>query len=339
MTKVLVTGGCGFIGTNLVRLILETRPDWQVVNLDLLTYAGNLENTAGLEDAYPGRYTFVRGDIADAALVDGLFASHKFDLVLNLAAESHVDRSIEDPGIFIRTNIMGTQVLLDAAVRHKTERYLQVSTDEVYGSLGNEGQFHEKLPMKPNSPYSASKASADLLVRAFIKTFGLDAVITRCSNNYGPYQFPEKLIPLMVINATEDKQLPVYGDGKNVRDWIYVKDHCRGIIEVAEKGRCGEAYNMGGDAEMENIAIVKLILKQLDKDESLIKFVKDRPGHDFRYAMDFSKINTDLGWAPQMTFDEGMRSTIDWYLENRPWWEKIRSGEYTEYYERMYANR
>jgi len=335
--KVLVTGGCGFIGTNLVREILETRPDWQVVNLDLLTYAGNLENVAGLEDT--GRYEFVRADIADNAAVDAIFEQHKFDLVLNLAAESHVDRSITDPGIFIKTNVMGTQVLLDAALKHKAHRFVHISTDEVYGSLGPDGQFHEKLPIKPNSPYSASKAGADLLVRAYVKTYGLDAVVTRCSNNYGPYQFPEKLIPLMVLNALEDKQLPVYGDGKNVRDWIYVKDHCRGILAVAEKGRTGEAYNMGGDAERENIFIVRYILKHLGKDESLIKYVKDRPGHDFRYAMDFSKIQKELGWEPDYTFEDGMSSTIDWYLENKQWCENVRSGAYQDYYERMYANR
>ena len=335
--KVLVTGGCGFIGTNLVREILETRPDWQVVNLDLLTYAGNLENVAGLEDT--GRYEFVRADIADNAAIDAIFEQHKFDLVLNLAAESHVDRSISDPGIFIKTNVMGTQVLLDAALKHKVHRFVHISTDEVYGSLGPDGQFHEKLPMRPNSPYSASKAGADLLVRAYVKTYGLDAVVTRCSNNYGPYQFPEKLIPLMVLNAIEDKQLPVYGDGKNVRDWIYVKDHCRGILAVAEKGRTGEAYNMGGDAERENIFIVRYILKHLGKDESLIKYVKDRPGHDFRYAMDFSKIQKELGWEPDYTFEDGMSSTIDWYLENKQWCENVRSGAYQDYYERMYANR
>ncbi|OPZ60882.1 MAG: dTDP-glucose 4,6-dehydratase [Deltaproteobacteria bacterium ADurb.Bin510] len=335
--KVLVTGGCGFIGTNLVRLILETRPDWHVVNLDLLTYAGNLENVAGLEET--GRYEFVRADIADSAAVDAIFEEQQFDLVLNLAAESHVDRSISDPGIFIKTNVMGTQVLLDAALKHKVHRFVHISTDEVYGSLGAEGQFHEKLPIKPNSPYSASKAGADLLVRAYVKTYGLDAVVTRCSNNYGPYQFPEKLIPLMVLNALEDKPLPVYGDGKNVRDWIYVKDHCRGIITVAEKGRTGEAYNMGGDAERENIFIVRYILKHLGKDESLIKYVKDRPGHDFRYAMDFSKIQKELGWEPDYSFEDGMSSTIDWYLENKQWCENVRSGAYQDYYERMYANR
>jgi dTDP-glucose 4,6-dehydratase len=339
MAKVLVTGGCGFIGTNLLKYILVNRPDWEVVNLDLLTYAGNLENTIDLEDAYPGRYSFLRADIADQAAIDGIFQEHAFDIVMNLAAESHVDRSIEDSGVFIRTNVLGVQVLLDAAVKYNVKRVVHISTDEVYGSLGNEGSFHEDLPLAPNSPYSASKASADLLVRAYIKTYGLDAVITRCSNNYGPYQFPEKLIPLMVVNAYNDKELPVYGDGKNVRDWIYVEDHCRGIVMVAEKGRCGEAYNMGGDAEKENIQIVRSILEHLGKGDDRIRYVKDRPGHDFRYAMDFSKIKSELGWTPQVDFATGIKNTIDWYLNNKPWWERILSGDYQDYYERMYAQR
>ncbi len=339
MAKVLITGGCGFIGTNLIRYILSNVPDFSIINYDLLTYAGNLENTSDLEVRYPDRYKFVRGDIADAAKVNEVFEENNFDLILNLAAESHVDRSIEAAGVFIRTNVMGTQVLLDAAQKYKVSRFLHVSTDEVYGSLGATGAFTEDLPLKPNSPYSASKASADLLVRAYIKTFGLDAVITRCSNNYGAYQFPEKLIPLMIANALEDKELPVYGDGKNVRDWIHVTDHARGIVTVAKKGRAGQAYNMGGDAEKMNIEIVKLILKHMGKPESLIKYVKDRPGHDFRYAMDFTKIEKELGWRPLMTFEEGISSTIEWYLANRPWWEKIRTGDYLNYYDRMYANR
>jgi len=337
--KVLVTGGCGFIGTNLLRHILENRPDWSVVNFDLLTYAGNLENTLGLQEVYPGRYEFVKGDIADRAGVDALFSRHSFDLVLNLAAESHVDRSIEDASVFMRTNVLGVQVLLDAARKYKVDRFLHVSTDEVYGSLGKEGRFREDLLLAPNSPYSASKAAADLLVRSYVKTYGLDAVITRCSNNYGPYQFPEKLIPLMIINAWNDRELPVYGDGRNVRDWIYVDDHCRGIVQVAENGRCGEVYNMGGDAEKENIQIVRIILSALDKPESLIRFVTDRPGHDFRYAMDFSKIAGEIGWKPEHEFEEGMEKTIQWYLGNKPWWERILSGTYQQYYERMYGNR
>lgn len=337
--KILITGGCGFIGTNLIKHILKNRPEWNVVNVDLLTYAGNLENTAGLEEEYPGRYSFVRADIADNEAMGSIFAKHGFDLVLNLAAESHVDRSIEDAGIFVRTNVMGVQVLLDASLKHNVGRFLHVSTDEVYGSLGKDGKFTEGLPLAPNSPYSASKAAADLLVRSYVKTFGLNAVTTRCSNNYGPYQFPEKLIPLMVLNAYGDRELPVYGDGRNIRDWIYVDDHCRGIVMVAEKGVSGQAYNMGGDAERENIQIIRNILNSLGKTESLIKYVKDRPGHDFRYAMDFSKIESELGWKPLVTFEEGMEKTIQWYLNNRNWWEKILSGDYKNYYERMYASR
>ncbi len=339
MTKVLITGGCGFIGTNLLRYILKEKPGWKVVNLDLLTYAGNLENTMDLAEAYPGRYTFVRGDITDPAAVERVFQAHEFDIVMNLAAESHVDRSILDSGVFVRTNVIGVQVLLDAAVKHKVKKFLQVSTDEVYGSLGSHGRFREDLPLAPNSPYSASKAAADLMVRAYIKTYGLDAVITRCSNNYGPYQFPEKLIPLMVVNAYHERELPVYGDGKNVRDWIHVEDHCRGIVLVAEQGCCGEVYNMGGDAEQENIQIVRSILAHLGRPDELIRYVKDRPGHDFRYAMDFSKIEAQLGWLPRVDFETGIRKTIDWYLENKPWWERILSGTYRDYYERMYGQR
>jgi dTDP-glucose 4,6-dehydratase len=339
MTEVLVTGGCGFIGTNLLRYILENRPDWEVVNLDQLTYAGNLENTDGLAKRYPARYSFVRGDITDALFIDELFGRRRFDLVMNLAAESHVDRSIHGAGVFIRTNVQGVQVLLDAALKHGVKRFLQVSTDEVYGSLGASGSFHEDLPLAPNSPYSASKAAADLLVRAYIHTHGLDAVITRCSNNYGPYQFPEKLIPLMVLNAIKGKELPVYGNGRNVRDWIYVEDHCRGIVAVAEKGVSGEAYNLGGGAEKENIEIVRTICRYLNRPETLIRFVKDRPGHDFRYAMDHSKITRDLGWSPRVDFDEGLAETIEWYLANETWWERILSGDYRNYYERMYADR
>jgi dTDP-glucose 4,6-dehydratase len=339
MVKVLITGGCGFIGSNLVRHVLSNHADWNVVNLDLLTYAGNLENLAGLDKDYPKRYSFVRGDISDAKFINALFAKEKFNIVLNLAAESHVDRSIEDPGVFLSTNILGTQILLDASLKNKVERFVQISTDEVYGSLGKEGRFVETMNMAPNSPYSASKASADLMVRAYVKTYNFDATITRCSNNYGPYQFPEKLIPLMVLNASEDKELPVYGDGKNVRDWIYVEDHCRGIVAVAQKGKSGEAYNMGGDAEKENIEIIKLILDSMNKPHSLIKFVKDRPGHDFRYAMDFTKIKNDLGWTPQTTFEKGIKNTIKWYLENNQWCASVRSGTYKDYYQRMYGNR
>jgi dTDP-glucose 4,6-dehydratase len=339
MEKVLITGGCGFIGTNLIRYALEHRPQWEIVNLDLLTYAGNIENTHGLSERYGRRYTFVRGDIADASCVDALFGRFGFDLVLNLAAESHVDRSIEGAGVFVLTNVVGVQVLLDAVLKHRVHRFLQVSTDEVYGSLGDSGSFREDLPLSPNSPYSATKASADLMVKAYVHTHGIDAVITRCSNNYGPYQFPEKLIPLMVLNALADKDLPVYGDGRNVRDWIHVEDHCRGIIDVAERGRTGEVYNLGGDSERENIEIVHAICRSLGKPDTLIRFVKDRPGHDFRYAMDHSKITRELGWRPEIGFDSGLYGTIEWYLANRAWWERIISGEYQRYYERMYANR
>ncbi len=339
MTKVLLTGGCGFIGANLLRHILEHRPGWKVVNLDLLTYAGNLENTAGLSETYPDRYTFVKGDIADTPFIEKLFEREGFDLLMNLAAESHVDRSIDGAGVFIRTNVVGVQVLLDAAVKYGLKRFVQVSTDEVYGSLGSEGSFHEGLPLTPNSPYSASKAAADLLVRAYIHTHGLDAVITRCSNNYGPYQFPEKLIPLMVVNALNEKELPVYGNGRNVRDWIFVEDHCRGIVTVAERGSTGEVYNLGGGSEKENIEIVRTICRHIGRPETLIRFVKDRPGHDFRYSMDYSKISRELGWAPQVDFYKGLAETIDWYLANKPWWERIISGDYRNYYERMYAGR
>ncbi|KGG79802.1 spore coat protein [Caloranaerobacter azorensis H53214] len=337
MKKILVTGGAGFIGSNFIRYMLNKYEDYKIINLDLLTYAGNLENLKDVEDN--PNYEFIKGDIADRGLVNALFEKYNFDYVINFAAESHVDRSIEDPGIFVKTNIMGTQVLLDAAKKYGVEKYLQVSTDEVYGALGPTGMFTEKTPLAPNSPYSASKASADLLVRAYYKTFGLPVNITRCSNNYGPYQFPEKLIPLMIANALEDKNLPVYGDGLQVRDWLHVKDHCSAIDTVLHKGKIGEVYNVGGNNEKKNIEIVKLILEKLGKPESLIKYVKDRPGHDRRYAIDNTKITTELGWEPSYTFEQGMEETIQWYLDNRDWWQKIRSGEYMEYYERMYGNR
>jgi dTDP-glucose 4,6-dehydratase len=334
--KILVTGGAGFIGSNFVRHILEAHPDHEVVNLDLLTYAGNLENLADLE----GRenYRFVRGDIADAGLLDRLFAEG-VDGVVNFAAESHVDRSIEAPGHFLATNILGTQALLEAARRYRVNRFLQISTDEVYGSLAGEGAFTEESPLAPNSPYSASKASADLLCRAYWKTYGLPVVVTRCSNNYGPYQFPEKLIPLFITNALADEPLPVYGDGLYVRDWIYVRDHCKALDRVLHDGRAGEIYNVGADAERTNLEITRTILEKLDKDAGLVRHVKDRPGHDRRYAIDSSKIQTELGWRPEKSFQDGMADTIDWYLRNEPWWQKIKSGEYREYYERMYGNR
>ncbi|GAB4145999.1 MAG: dTDP-glucose 4,6-dehydratase [Planctomycetota bacterium] len=336
MTTILVTGGAGFIGSNFVRMLLEQR-DLRVVNVDLLTYAGNLENLRGV-DGDP-RYAFVRADIADAGAMAEVFERERPDQVVHFAAESHVDRSVLDASAFVRTNVVGTQVLLDQSRRFGVSRFVHVSTDEVYGSLGPEGLFTEETPLQPNSPYSASKAGSDLLVRAAVETHGMDCVITRCSNNYGPYQFPEKLIPLMIANALEDKELPVYGDGRNVRDWIHVRDHCRGILLAMQKGRKGEVYNFGGNAERENIAVVRQVLRRLGKGEDLIRFVKDRPGHDRRYAMDSSKAQRELGFAPSVTFEQGLAETVDWYRENRCWWERVRSGEYLTYYERQYGAR
>lgn len=351
MKRVLVTGGAGFIGSNFVQYILDHQKDnVLLVNLDLLTYAGNLENLQAVES--DPRYRFVRGDIRDKELVEKLFTEYEFDTVVHFAAESHVDRSILEPELFLTTNIVGTQTLLDAAKRHwKLEpedkysreykpgvRYLQVSTDEVYGALGKEGMFTETTPLAPNSPYSASKASADMVVRAYHETYGMPVNITRCSNNYGPYQFPEKLIPLMIHNAQTDMPLPVYGDGLQIRDWLHVKDHCAAIAAVLEKGVIGEVYNVGGNNEKANIEIVKLILKELGKPESLITHVKDRPGHDRRYAIDNTKITAQLGWKPAYTFEEGIRETIRWYLENQAWVERITSGEYQGYYKKMYQN-
>jgi dTDP-glucose 4,6-dehydratase len=342
-TTVLITGGAGFIGSNFILYISEKYPDYKIINLDALTYAGNLDNLKTVEGN--PNYTFIKGDICDPVLVEKIFSAHNPGFVVNFAAESHVDRSISDPQIFLKTNIMGTQVLLDACRKFwkdgqiKANKYLQVSTDEVYGSLGAEGYFTETTPLSPNSPYSASKASADMFVRAYHETFGLNVNITRCSNNYGPYQFPEKLIPLMISNALEDKELPVYGDGMNIRDWLYVEDHCRAIDLVLHNGRSGEVYNVGGHNEKANVEIVKLILKELGKSENLIKYVKDRPGHDRRYAIEAGKIKSELGWEPTVMFDEGILRTIRWYLDNTDWTEKIRSGQYKEYYEKMYGNR
>lgn len=335
MKRILITGGAGFIGSNFVRYILNKHGDYEIVNLDSLTYCGNLENLSGIEDN-PG-YTFCKGDITDKELVFKIMAD--VDYIVNFAAESHVDRSIEDPEIFIKSNVLGTQVLLDAAREYDIQKYLQVSTDEVYGSLGKTGYFREDTPLAPNSPYSASKAGADLMVRAYNKTFDLPVNITRCSNNYGPYQFPEKLIPLMISNALENKPLPVYGDGMNVRDWLHVHDHCSAIDLVLHKGEVGEVYNIGGNNEKKNIEIVKLILKNLNKPEYLIKFVKDRLGHDRRYAIDSTKIQNELGWKPEYTFETGIAETIKWYLDNRKWWERIKTGDYLAYYEKMYKNR
>lgn len=335
--KVLVTGGAGFIGSNFVRYMVKKYPEYNIVNLDSLTYAGNLENLKDIEEL--SNYKFVKGDIADRHFINQLFKEEKFDYVLNFAAESHVDRSITNPDIFIQTNIQGTQVLLDAAKNSEVKKYLQVSTDEVYGTLGETGYFTEDTPLASNSPYSSSKAGADLLVRAYHETFGLPVNITRCSNNYGPFHFPEKLIPLMIINALNDKQLPVYGDGLNVRDWLHVEDHCQAIDLVLHKGKNGEVYNVGGNNERTNIEIVKTILKALDKPESLIKYVTDRPGHDRRYAIDATKLREELGWSPRYNFDTGIEQTIKWYLENQDWWKNIISGEYQEYFKNQYANR
>ena len=321
MTRILVTGGAGFIGSNFIKYMLGKYSDYEIVNLYALTYCGNLENLEDIEDN--PNYSFVKGNIGDEDLVDGIVS--KVDYVVNFAAESHVDRSIEDPQIFIKSNILGTQVLLDAAKKYQIKKYLQVSTDEVYGSLGKEGYFTETTPLQANSPYSASKAGADLMVRAYGETFNLPINITRCSNNYGPYQFPEKLIPLMISNALEDKELPVYGDGKNIRDWLHVYDHCTAIDLVLHKGKLGEVYNIGGHNEKENIEIVKLILKELEKPESLIKFVKDRLGHDRRYAIDSTKISEELGWKPKYTFETGIIETIHWYLDNQDWMDKVKS--------------
>lgn len=334
MLPLLVTGGCGFIGSNYVRYLLESDPAVRIVNLDALTYAGNLANLADLE-RHP-RYRFVRGDICDrdavrAAIGDGVSG------IVHFAAESHVDRSIQDSGPFVRTNVTGTQVLLDAARQFQVPRYVQVSTDEVYGSLGPTGLFTEETPLHPNSPYSASKAAADMLVQAYHHTFGLPAVITRCSNNYGPYQFPEKLIPLFISNLLKDMQVPVYGDGMQVRDWIHVRDHCSGVDAARRKGTPGEVYNFGGRCEKPNIELTKALLKLLGKTEASIKYVQDRPGHDRRYAIDCTKAERELGWRPLVTFEQGLADTVKWYIANQEWVDRIRSGDYLTYYERQYG--
>jgi dTDP-glucose 4,6-dehydratase len=355
--NILITGGCGFIGSNFVRLALQRLPDCRLVNLDKLTYAGNPRSLADIE--IDPRYRFVRGDICDGELVNQLFAEERIDTVVHFAAESHVDRSIQGPAEFIRTNILGTFTLLEAArkawlsdpslLTPHSSRFLHVSTDEVYGSLGDTGFFTEKTAYDPRSPYSASKASSDHLVSAYHHTYGLPTLITNCSNNYGPYHFPEKLIPLIINNALNGKELPVYGDGKNVRDWLYVEDHCRAILTVLQQGRVGETYNVGGNNEKQNIEVVQTICDLLDEKvgllacgqprRSLIRFVKDRPGHDQRYAIDASKIKTELGWEPSLTFEEGIRHTIDWYLSNPEWVAGVADGSYQEYYDRMYGNR
>ena len=337
--KILVTGGCGFIGSNFIRYFLKSYPDDVLINVDKLTYAGNLENLSDL--SHSPRYHFIRGDIADACRMEELI-SQGVDAIINFAAESHVDRSIEDPNAFIKTNVFGTFVLLEAVRKvfpARKVRFLHISTDEVYGSLGETGVFTEEMPLAPNSPYSASKASADMLVRAYHQTYGLPASVTRCSNNFGPYQFPEKLIPLLISNAIEDKGLPIYGDGLHVRDWIYVEDHCRALDTVLHHGREGEVYNIGGRNELPNLYVAKTILDKLGKPHSLIRFVTDRPGHDRRYAIDFSKIEKELGWKPSVPFEEGISRTVEWYETHREWWKKVKTGEYLDYYNRMYGNR
>lgn len=350
MKKILVTGGAGFIGSNFIKFMVDKHPDYKIINVDVLTYAGNLENLKDISENQ--NYTFIKADIRDRAKIDEIFTSYSIDTVVNFAAESHVDRSIVEPEVFLTTNIIGTQVLLDIAKKHwkvkpddkyckeykPSVKFLQVSTDEVYGALGATGYFTEDTILAPNSPYSASKVSADMLVRSYNKTYGIPTNITRSSNNYGPYQFPEKLIPLMINNTLKCKSLPVYGDGKQIRDWLYVKDHCIAIDAVLHKGRVGEVYNIGGNNEKENIEIVKLILSSLGKSKKLIKFVKDRLGHDRRYAIDNSKITKELGWKPSYTFEEGMDVTIKWYLENLEWMEDVISGDYMKYYEKMYKS-
>lgn len=333
--RYLVTGGAGFIGSNFVHHLMTARPQAQITNLDALTYAGNLDNLAGL-DGNP-RYSFIKGDICDQDLVDDLLP--EVDVIVHIAAESHVDRSILDAAAFIRTNVEGTQRLLDGARKHGIKRFLHVSTDEVYGSLGHQGRFTEASPLAPNSPYSASKAASDLLVRAAFHTHGVPAVITRCTNNYGPYQFPEKFIPLVISNALEGQAIPVYGTGENVRNWIHVQDHCTGILAALEKGTPGEVYNLGSDDELDNLALVRMLLRLLNRPESLIRFVADRPGHDFRYSLDSSFARRALDWQPATGLETGLRQTVDWYLKNQEWIHRVRSGEFRKYYDTQYSVR
>ncbi len=338
--RLLVTGGCGFIGTNFIYLMLERHPDWTIFNLDKLTYAGNRKNLLPVEQGKDKkRYHFLHGDICDREYIEETMLKHRIDAVINFAAESHVDRSINDPSPFVTTNVQGAQNLMECARRIGIGRFVHVSTDEVYGTLGPEGKFMETTPLAPNSPYSASKAGADLMARAYFETYGLPVVITRCSNNYGPYQFPEKLIPLVYRNAKTDNPLPVYGDGLNVRDWIYVDDHCTGVELALLKGREGQAYNFGGDAEKPNIEVIKTILSILGKPESLITFVKDRPGHDRRYAMDFSLARKELGFAPSLNFEQGLKKTVEWYEANANWLEDVQSGAYRDFMDEWYKER
>lgn len=338
--RLLITGGCGFIGTNFVRLALAERPDVSIVNVDKLTYAGNPANLADMTKQYGQcRYCLCRADICDAPTMRALFAEHAVDAVVHFAAESHVDRSINDSTPFVTTNVLGTHTLLEAARAAGIKRFVHVSTDEVYGTLGPEGAFSEQTPLAPNSPYSASKAGSDLMVRAFHETYGLDTIITRCSNNYGPYQFPEKLIPLMIRRAKSHETLPVYGDGLQVRDWIHVEDHCRGVLLALEKGRAGSVYNFGGHAERPNIDVVHTLLQLLDRPESLVRHVQDRPGHDRRYAMDFSLATAELGYTPRWTFEQGLEATVQWYLDNTAWVESVESGAYRTFMDTWYGDR
>ncbi|MGE7825111.1 dTDP-glucose 4,6-dehydratase [Paenibacillus sp. NPDC093718] len=334
--KLLVTGGAGFIGSNFILYMIQQHPNYQIINMDALTYAGNLENLKSVQ--HHPNYSFVQAVIADKPAVDAIF-QQGIDVVVNFAAESHVDRSILEPEIFVKTNVMGTQVLLDAAQKYGVTKFVQVSTDEVYGSLGETGLFSETTPLAPNSPYSASKAGGDLLVRAYHETFGLPVNITRCSNNYGPYQFPEKLIPLIISRALNDESLPVYGDGLNIRDWLYVEDHCSAIDLVIHQGKIGEVYNIGGNNERTNLHIVQTILRELGKSESLITYVEDRPGHDRRYGIDPTKIMNELGWKPKHNFETGIKETIQWYLNNKEWWTRIQSGAYRDYMTQQYGSR
>ncbi len=336
MARILITGGMGFIGSNFIRYALIKHPDWEITNLDKLTYAGNPENLRDIEKS--PNYRFIRGDIADRTLINNLLKD-KFDLIINFAAESHVDRSIMDASPFVKTNIEGVQVFLEGIKKYGAKLFLQISTDEVYGSLGEEGFFREDSPVLPNSPYAASKAAGDLLCRAYHHTFNLPVIVTHCSNNYGPYQFPEKLIPLVITNALEGKEIPVYGDGRNVRDWIHVTDHCRAIDLIVEKGKAGAVYNIGANSEKTNLELIEAILAILGKPGSLIRFVTDRPGHDRRYALDATKITRELGFSPSCSFDEGLEMTVNWYRENEPWWRRVKSGEYQTYYQRMYSGR
>lgn len=338
--KLLVTGGAGFIGSNFIRYVLNEHPDATVVNLDKLTYAGNLENLADIsgDNRWQSRYRFVCGDITEAQILEELFRE-RFDAVINFAAETHVDRSLESAAPFLHTNYLGTHALLEASRRHGVERFLQIGTDEVYGSAPDGIFFTEEAPLCPSSPYAASKAAADLLVLSYVRTYRFPALVLRCSNNYGPYQFPEKLIPLMIANALESKPLPVYGDGLNVRDWIYVEDHCRAVYRALFKGRVGEVYNIGGVAARTNLEVVRTLLHLLDRPESLITFVEDRPGHDRRYALDSTKLRKELGWAPCHTFEEGLARTVDWYCSHGEWLRRCRSGAYRDYYQRHYEQR